>query len=72
MPQSDGVQASTVVRFRAHAGERCVFSLAAGFNMSDLAHFAYYTGGAGGATGPLNSAAIGALRIVPLAPGRRR
>ena len=68
MPQSHGVQDSTVVRFEAHAGERCTFRLAGGFNMSDLAHFAYYTGGAGGASGPLNAADIFTLRIAPLAP----
>ena len=68
MPQSHGVQASTVVRFEAHGGERCTFRLAGGFNMSDLAHFAYYTGGAGGASGPLNAADIFTLRIAPLPP----
>ena len=72
MPQSDGVQASTVLRFRARAGERCVFSLTGGFNMSDLAHYAYYTGGQGGVTGPVNSAKIYGLRIAPLAQERRR
>jgi hypothetical protein len=72
MPQSRGVQASTVVRFEAHAGERCTFRLAGGFNMSDLARFAYYTGGAGGASGPLNAADIFTLRIAPLAPGQSR
>ena len=72
MPQSDGVQASTVVRFRAQAGARCTFRLAGGFNMSDLAHFAYYTGGAGGASGPLNAAQVYALRIAPLAAGEHR
>ena len=72
MPQSDGVQASTVVRFRAHAHARCAFSLASGFNMSDLAHYAYYTGGQGGTTGPVNSAHIEGLRIAPLAQERRR
>ena len=72
MPQSHGVQASTVVRFEADAGARCTFRLAGGFNMSDLAHFAYYTGGAGGASGPLNAADIFTLRIAPLAPGPLR
>ena len=67
MPQSDGVHASTVARFRARAGVRCEFDLAGGFNMSDLSHFAYYTGGQGGATGPLDRAQIFALRIAPLA-----
>ena len=66
MPQSHGDESSTVVRFRARAGARCRFSLARGFNMSDLAHFAYYTGGQGGATGPLDSARIGDLHITPL------
>ncbi len=72
MPQSDGVQASTVVRFRARGGVRCAFSLTGGFNMSDLAHYAYYTGGQGGVTGPVNSARIYGLRIAPLAQGPRR
>lgn len=67
MPQSDGVQASTVVHFRARAGARCTFRLVGGFNMSNLTHYAYYTGGAGGLAGPLNSAQIYALRIAPLA-----
>ena len=67
MPQSDGVQASTVVHFRARAGARCTFRLVGGFNMSNLTHYAYYTGGAGGPTGPLDSAQIDALRIAPLA-----
>jgi Bacterial alpha-L-rhamnosidase 6 hairpin glycosidase domain len=91
MPQSEGWQASTTVRFQARAGASCRFSLLPGFNMSDLARFAHYTGqppsarpaanhaGAGhapahrhprangGATGPLNRARIGALRIAPVA-----
>ncbi len=69
MPQSDGVQASTTVHFHARAGARCTFGLADGFNMSNLVHYAYYTGGAGGVTGPLDSAQIDVLRIAPL-PGR--
>ena len=72
MPQSDGVHASTVVRFRARAGGRCAFGLSGGFNMSDLAHYAYYTGGQGGGAGPVNRAEIFALRIAPLAPERQR
>ena len=71
MPQSDGVQASTTVHFHARAGARCTFRLVGGFNMSDLAHYAYYTGGAGGASGPLNEAKIYGLRIAPLAERRR-
>jgi hypothetical protein len=95
MPQSEGWQASTTVRFAARAGASCTFSLLQGFNMSDLARFAHFTGsppaptaatqaarGAasserqappvpnGGATGPLNSARIGALRIAPLPAAR--
>jgi len=103
MPHSEGWQASTTVRFEASAGASCSFSLLPGFNMSDLAQFAHYTGSPpppappaktaakagptatnrkvavvrraaqprplanGGASGPLNSARIGALRIMPLA-----
>jgi hypothetical protein len=44
MPQSEGRQASTTVRFAARAGASCTFSLLQGFNMSDLAQFAHYTG----------------------------
>jgi hypothetical protein len=91
MPQSEGWQESTTARFTAHAGAACAFSLLQGFNMSDLARFAHYTGspppvapGAaaagrtpvraapvtnGGATGPLNSARVGALTVAPLARG---
>jgi hypothetical protein len=81
MPHSEGWQASTAVRFEADAGASCAFSLLKGFNMSDLAQFASYTGpppaptqparpqpvANGGVTGPLNSAQIGALRIAPVA-----
>ena len=66
MPQSEGWQASTTIHFQARAGAACAFSLLQGFNMSDLARFARYTIGAGGAGGPLDSARIGALRIAPL------
>jgi hypothetical protein len=44
MPQSAGWQASTTARFEAGAGASCTFSLLQGFNMSDLAQFAHYTG----------------------------
>jgi hypothetical protein len=44
MPQSEGWQASTTVRFETKAGATCSFSLLPGFNMSDLAQFARYTG----------------------------
>lgn len=44
MPQSEGWQASTTIRFAARAGASCAFALLQGFNMSDLAQFAHYTG----------------------------
>jgi hypothetical protein len=68
MPHSEGWQASTTVRFAAGAGASCRFRLLQGFNMSDLAGFAHYTGGQGGAGGPVNRAVIGTLRIAPLRP----
>ena len=98
MPQSEGWQASTTIHFAADAGASCTFSLRQGFNMSDLAQFAHYTGppppapppagktgqkadgkqvsrprpiANGGATGPLNRARIGGLRIAPLAARRQ-
>jgi hypothetical protein len=67
MPHSAGMQRSTTTTFSANAGARCTFELGQGFNMSFLAHNAHYTGGAGGSSGPLNDADVGALRIVPLA-----
>ncbi|HEY9112026.1 MAG TPA: Six-hairpin glycosidase-like protein, partial [Rhodanobacteraceae bacterium] len=66
MPHSVGQQSSTTGTFTANAGARCTFALRQGFNMSDLANFAHYTGGAGGSQGPLNDAKIGALHIAPL------
>ena len=66
MPHSVGEQLSTTATFHANAGSRCTFTLRQGFNMSDLANFAHYTGGAGGSKGPLNDAKIGALHIAPL------
>lgn len=68
MPHSAGEQRSTAVEFDAVAGQACTFELHQGANMSGLAHFARYTGGAGGADGPLNEATIGALEIVAAAP----
>ena len=76
MPQSEGWQASTTIRFQARAGASCAFSLLQGFNMSDLARFALYTGSPpgpavnGGASGPLDSARVGALAIARLAAKR--
>ncbi len=66
MPHSVGEELSTTARFAARAGAHCSFALDDGFNMSYLAHNAHYTGGVGGSDGPLNSADVGALRIVPL------
>jgi hypothetical protein len=67
MPHSIGEQRSTSADFVAKRGARCTFTLQQGFNMSDLSNFAHYTGGAGGSTGSLNDATIGALHIVPVA-----
>jgi hypothetical protein len=61
---------STWGTFTAKAGSACRFALDDGFNMSYLAHFAHYTGGAGGNSGPLNRADVHALVIAPLAPGQ--
>ena len=69
MPHSIGKQRSTFAMFQANAGARCTFAMEQGFNMSDLANFAHYTGGEGGSEGPLNDAKIGALHIAPLAEG---
>lgn len=69
MPHSVGTQASTYGVFKAAAGARCTFAREPGFNMSDLANFAHYTGGAGGSTGPLNAAQVGALHVAPLDAG---
>ncbi|MGH8155774.1 MAG: Six-hairpin glycosidase-like protein [Rhodanobacteraceae bacterium] len=70
MPQSDGEQLSTAAIFEAAAGAQCTFKLRQGFNMSFLAHNATFTGGEGGASGPLDEAAIGALEIVALHASR--
>src|SRR5690606_14808270 len=64
MPHSVGEQRSTSATFDAAAGQACVFTLGDGFNMSDLRHFARYTGGAGGADGALNDAKVGVMEIV--------
>lgn len=65
MPHSIGEQSSTYGVFAAKAGAVCTFRLDQGFNMSDLSHFAHYTGGKGGVDGPLNDAQIGDLIIMP-------
>lgn len=65
MPHSVGEQASTYGVIATKAGAVCRFELEQGFNMSDLSHFAHYTGGKGGSEGPLNEARIGDLIITP-------
>ena len=67
MPHSVGEQSSTYGVITAKAGAVCRFELEQGFNMSDLSHFAHYTGGKGGSEGPLNDARIGDLIIMPAA-----
>jgi hypothetical protein len=71
MPHSDGAQRSTSATFSAHAGAMCRFGLNEGFNMSFLRHNAHYTGGQGGASGPLNAASVDALLIAPLSTGNQ-
>jgi hypothetical protein len=66
MPHSVAIQPSTWGRFKAPAGARCRFTLEDGFNMSYLAHFAQYTGGSGGSSGPMNEARLHDLLIAPL------
>ena len=65
MPQAIGTQRSTVARFHAAAGAHCAFALRQGFNMSYLTQATLYTGGQGGASGPLNAVRIGTLLISP-------
>ena len=65
MPHREGDGDSTVATFTAHAGVPCRFMLEDGFNMSYLAHFANYTGGRGGESGPLNEATYGPLLLSP-------
>ena len=66
MPHNEAPTESTSWMFEARAGEACIFYLTPGHNMSDLDHFARYTGGKGGASGPLNTADIEGVTIVPL------
>jgi hypothetical protein len=72
MPHSVDEQRSTFAMFEAKTGARCTFALNQGVNMSDLANFAHYTGGAGGSEGPLNDARIGALHLAPLSADASR
>lgn len=66
MPHSLGVQRSTWATFAAKAGAACQFHVEDGFNMSYLGHFAHYTGGSGGAEGPLNKADVRDMFIAPV------
>ncbi|GAB3024771.1 hypothetical protein GCM10027285_03200 [Oleiagrimonas citrea] len=66
LPHSIAEQNSTMVQFHAVAGQSCSFALEQGFNMSNLQHFVHFTGGQGGASGPLNEADVGDLHIAPL------
>jgi len=70
MPHSAGTQRATSATFEARAGSTCHISLEQGFNMSYLRHNAHYTGGQGGASGPLNEANVDALLIAPLLDGK--
>lgn len=65
MPHSEGQADSTSFAFTAKRARVCTFTLEDATNMSDLAHFRNYTGGKGGASGPLNAADVGTLTIVP-------
>jgi hypothetical protein len=65
MPHREGEGESTSWTYTAKAGVPCRFTLLDGTNMSDLAHFANYTGGKGGRSGPLNDADVGDLIVVP-------
>jgi len=69
MPHSVGTQRSTTVTFTAKAGVLCRFRLDQGFNMSDLRHNAHYTGEQGGASGPVNDAAVDAMFVSPSPQG---
>lgn len=69
MPHSVGMQRSTTATFTAQAGALCRFRLDQGFNMSDLRHNAHYTGEQGGVTGPVNEAAVDAMRVSPAPKG---
>jgi hypothetical protein len=66
MPHSVGPQDSIAAEFDLPKG-RCRVSLAPGFNMSALEHFAQYNGGKGGRDGVLNAATVSALLIAPIA-----
>jgi hypothetical protein len=67
MPHSVGEQQSTYGIVTVKAGATCSFALEQGFNMSDLSHFAHFTGGKGGSDGPLNDARVSDLLIAPAA-----
>ena len=50
---------------RTYQAQIQAYRSAYGANMSDLAHFTHYTGGKGGASGPLNAADVGTLTLTP-------
>ncbi|MDQ6647431.1 MAG: Six-hairpin glycosidase-like protein, partial [Pseudomonadota bacterium] len=66
MAQSVREERSTYGQFNAQAGATCHFALKDGFNMSYLSQFSHYTGGVGGADGPLNKADVHGLIFAPL------
>ena len=65
MPHREGEGDSTAFTFTAKRDTPCTFTLEDATNMSDLSHFAHYTGGKGGASGPLNAADVGVLTLMP-------
>ncbi|QNK02980.1 Six-hairpin glycosidase-like protein [Dyella telluris] len=69
MPHSVGLQRSSTATITAPAGALCRFRLDQGFNMSDLRHNAHYTGEQGGASGPVNDAAVQAMLVSPAPQG---
>jgi hypothetical protein len=54
---------SSSLLFTARQGQVCRVRLRDGFNMSYLEHFRLYTGGRGGASGPLNRANIAGVQV---------
>ena len=65
LPHREGEGDSTIATFAVRADVPCRFTLEDGFNMSYLSHFANYTGGRGGESGPLNAAEYGPLLLSP-------
>jgi hypothetical protein len=63
---------STAFVYRAKHGERCRLVVADGLNMSYLEHFALYTAGPGGRTGPWNRAHVYGATVVSTGGGGRQ